>query len=100
MSLLQRGDLKTCNIHSVLQPPTILLRVLLQLGQGGVADGQERLVISEKLRVYLYIPNLDCTHLAFVKVKGVLTGPLLRRMLVVRYLVKRKQIISKERAEI
>ena len=32
--------------------------------------------------------------MALVKVKGVLTGPLLRRMLVVRYLViKRNQLI-------
>jgi len=42
---LQEICLKTCDIHGVRQPPTILFGVLLQLRQGGVADGQERLVI-------------------------------------------------------
>ena len=46
------------------------------------------------------MPVLHRTYLALVKVNGVLTGPLLRRMLVVRYLVtKGNQFISKKRQE-
>ena len=45
------------------------------------------------------MPVLHRTYLALVKVNGVLTGPLLRRMLVVRYLVtKGNQFISKKKA--
>ena len=51
MNLHQGADLKASDIHSFPQSPTVLLGVLLQLGQGGVADGQERLIISEQLKV-------------------------------------------------
>ena len=67
---------------------------------------REELQIAVRDSSYLKVENvqsmpvLHCTYLALVKVKGVLTGPLLRRMLVVRYLVtKSNKLISKERQE-